>query len=276
MNIEALADATPGNSGLFEFQPGNSFLHRMNPVTKVVLTACLVTVALLSPSFRVPAVFFVGALLATILAGIFDRVARILGGLALPLAFSLLFFHGLFNPANETQLWVFENLPVVDRIIVWEEGIRFALTILTPLLVLMVCVLATVMTTHPKKLAISMIQKGLSPKLAYVFMAALQFIPDMREQAYDIIDAQQARGLDVKGSLRRRVRAFVDLLTPLLIGMLITTETRSLALDSRGFTRTNARTYLFEVPDRPIDRVLRWLGAAAVVVTIGWWVVQWL
>lgn len=276
MDIEALADATPGTSGLFDFQPGNSFLHRMNPVTKLVVTASMVTVALLAPSFRVPSIFFVGALVATVLAGIFGRVARILGGLALPLAFSLLFFHGLFNPANETRLWVFENLPVVETIIVWEEGIRFALTILTPLLVLMVCVLATVMTTHPKKLAIAMIQKGLSPKLAYVFMAALQFIPDMREQAYDIIDAQQARGLNVKGNIRRRIRAFVDLLTPLLIGMLITTETRSLALDSRGFTRTNARTYLFEVPDRPVDRVLRWLGGAAVLAAVGWWVVQWL
>lgn len=276
LDIAALADVQPGNTGLFEYQPGRSFLHRMNPVTKVVLTASLVTVALLAPSYRVPSVLFVSALVATIIAGIFDRVGRILGGLALPLAFSLLFFHGLFNPANETVLWVFGGVPVVGTIIVWEEGIRFALTILTPLLVLMVCILATVMTTHPKKLAIAMVQKGLSPRLAYVFMAALQFIPDMREQAYDIIDAQQARGLDVKGSIRRRVRAFVDLLTPLLIGMLIMTETRSLALESRGFTRTNTRSYVFEVPDRPVDRVLRWLGGVAVLVAIGWWVVQWL
>lgn len=276
MDVDALANVSGGNGGLFDFQPGDSFLHRMNPVTKLVLTASLVTVALLSPSYRVPSIFFVAALTATLFAGIFGRVARVLGGLAMPLAASLLFFHGLFNPANETELFTVRDLPVVDTIVVWEEGIRFALTILTPLLVMMVCVLATVMTTHPKKLAIAMVEKGLSPRVAYVFMAALQFIPDMRDQAYDIIDAQQARGLDVKGSVRRRVRAFVDLLTPLLIGMLITTETRSLALDSRGFTRRNPRTFLFEVPDRPVDRALRWLGGAAVLAAVGWWVVQWL
>ena len=275
-DVSSLGNVPARKGGLFDFQPGNSFLHRMNPVTKLVLTASLVTVALLAPSFRIPTIFFILALLATLFAGIFRRVAQVLGGLAMPLAASLLFFHGLFNPTNETKLWVLKDLPIVDTIIVWEEGIRFALTILTPLLVLMVCVLATVMTTHPKKLAIAMVEKGLSPRLAYVFMAALQFIPDMREQAHDIIDAQQARGLDVKGSIRRRVRAFVDLLTPLLIGMLITTETRSLALDSRGFTRRNPRTFLFEVPDRPIDRVLRWLGGLAVFIAIGYWVVQWL
>lgn len=80
-------------------------------------------------------------------------------------------------------MFVLDGLPLVERIVVWEEGIVFALTILTPLLVSMTAILATVMTTHPKKLVNSMVEKGLSPRLAYVFMAALQFIPEMREQA---------------------------------------------------------------------------------------------
>jgi len=276
VDVDALLKAPAGRGGLFDYQPGESFLHRMNPVTKITLTGCLVAASLLSPSFRLPSVLFGLLLVACLLSGILPRVAKPLGGLALPLAFSLLFFHGLFNPQNETRLFVVDALPVVGRVIVWEEGIRFALTILTPLLVLMVAILATVMTTHPKKLAISMVEKGLSPRLAYVFMAALQFIPDMREQAEAIIDAQQARGLDVKANVWRRLRAFVDLLTPLLIGMLIMTETRSLALESRGFTRRNERTFLFEVPDRPIDRTLRWLAVGGVVAVVAWRVIAWL
>jgi energy-coupling factor transport system permease protein len=248
----------------------------MNPATKLFLAGSFVIVALLSPSYRVPSVLFGVVVLACLFSGILFRVSKLLGGLALPLAASLLFFHGLFNPNNETRLFTIEPVPVVDRIVVWEEGIVFALTILTPLLVLMVAMLAIVMTTHPKKLAISMVKMGLSPRLAYVFMAALQFIPEMREQADDIINAQQARGLDVKANIRRRVRAFIDLLTPLLIGMLITTETRSLALESRGFTRRNKRTFLFDVPDRPIDRALRWVAVLGVGVAIVWQVIAWL
>jgi len=274
--MDALLNAPAGRGGLFDYQPGESFLHHMNPVSKLALTGSFVTVALLSPSYRVPSVLFALVIASCLLAGILGRVARLLGGLALPIAASLLFFHGLFNPRNETRLFVVDGLPVVGRIVVWEEGIRFALTILTPLLVLMVAILATVMTTHPKKLAVAMVEKGLSPRLAYVFMAALQFIPEMRDQAEAILDAQQARGLDVRANIRRRFRAFVDLLTPLLIGMLITTETRSLALESRGFTRRNPRTFLFEVPDRPVDRALRWFAGLFVVAAVAWRVVAWL
>lgn len=275
VDVDSLLNA-PAGSGLFDYRPGESFLHRMNPVTKLVLTGSLVAMSLLSPSYRLPSLLFGLLLLACLFGGILARVARPLGGLALPLAASLLFFHGLFNPRNETRLFVLDGLPVVDTVVVWEEGIVFALTILTPLLVLMVAILATVMTTHPKKLAIGMVEKGLSPRLAYVFMAALQFIPDMREQADSILDAQQARGLDVKANVWRRLRAFVDLLTPLLIGMLITTETRSLALESRGFTRRNERTFLFEVPDRPVDRALRWVAGAALLAVVVWRVIAWL
>lgn len=260
---------------MFDYQPGDSFLHRMNPLTKLSITVSFVAVSLLSPSFRIPSVLFAVVSLGAILSGVFWKVGRFLGGLALPLAASLLFFHGLFNPDNETVLFVLGGVPIVDRIVVWEEGIRFALTILMPLLVLMVAVLTTVMTTHPRKLSNSLVERGLSPRFAYVFLAALQFIPDMRIKADDILDAQQARGLDVKSNIRRRIRAFVDLLTPLLIGMLITSETRSLALESRGFTRTNNPSFLLEVEDRPIDRILRWIAGLLVLAAIAWWVIAW-
>jgi energy-coupling factor transport system permease protein len=121
-----------------------------------------------------------------------------------------------------------------------------------------------------------MVMKGLSPRFAYVFMAALQFIPEMRQQANKIVEAQQARGLDTRGSIVRRFRGLVDLLAPLLISMLISTETRSLALESRGFTRRNPRTFLFEIPDRPIDRALRWAGGLLVIAVVAWRVVAWL
>lgn len=276
IDIDALLTAPARRGGLLDYQPGESILHRMNPATKLMLAVSFVTVSLLSPSFRVPFVLFALVMVGCVASGILPQIARPLVGLALPLATSLLFFHGLFNPRNETRLFVVDRLPVVGQIIVWREGILFALTILTPLLVLMISLLATVMTTHPKKLAISMIDKGLSPRVGYVFMAALQFIPEMREQADNILDAQQARGLNVRANIVCRFRSLIALLSPLLIGMLITTETRALALESRGFTRRNERTFLFEVPDRSVDRALRWVAGIGVLAAVVWRVILWM
>ena len=85
-----------------------------------------------------------------------------------------------------------------------------------------------------------------------------------------ILDAQQARGLDTTANLRSRLRSYVALMAPLLIGTLIATETRALALESRGFTREGERTYLLNVSDTAMDKTLRWLAVLTVVAVVGW------
>ncbi len=54
--------------------------------------------------------------------------------------------------------------------------------------------------------------------------------------------------------------------------MLISTETRALALESRGFAREGERT-LFDVPDTTFDRALRWLMFACVIAVAVWRVI---
>jgi energy-coupling factor transport system permease protein len=131
----------------------------------------------------------------------------------------------------------------------------------------------TVFSTNPKTMMVAFIDKGLSPKLAYVFMASLQFIPDMQRRARAIIEAQQARGLDLEANLWRRFQALLAMMIPLLTGALISAETRSLALEARGFSRGGRRNHLIEVPDRTTDRVIRWSMAAIVVLVALWRIV---
>ena len=63
------------------------------------------------------------------------------------------------------------------------------------------------------------------------------------------------------------------MMIPLLAGALISVETRSLALEARGFSRVGMRNYLIEVPDRTTDRVIRWSMAAIVVLVALWRIV---
>jgi energy-coupling factor transport system permease protein len=109
--------------------------------------------------------------------------------------------------------------------------------------------------------------------MAYVFMASLQFVPEMQRRARAIIEAQQARGLDLKANLWRRFQALLAMMIPLLAGALISVETRSLALEARGFSRGGLRNHLIEVPDRTTDRVIRWSVAAIVVLVAIWRIV---
>jgi energy-coupling factor transport system permease protein len=63
------------------------------------------------------------------------------------------------------------------------------------------------------------------------------------------------------------------MLIPLLTGALISAETRSLALEARGFSRGGMRSHMIEVPDRASDRVIRWSVAAIVVLVALWRIV---
>jgi len=262
---------SPGN--VIDYLPGDSLLHRLNPVTKLAGALAVILIAFLIPDFRAGLALTLALAAVVLLAGVFRPIAKVLGVIAVPLATALILIQGLFFPDNETPWYVVEPVPVFERVVFYEEGLLFALLILFRILVLMLALLSVIVTTHPKRLMISLTEKRMPDKLAYVFLAALQFIPQMRKRASAIVDAQQARGLDTEANLRQRVRSLLALLGPLLISMLIATETRALALESRGFTRDGERTYLFDVPDTALDRGLRVVAVGCVLVVAGWRVV---
>ncbi len=269
IDVEALIENAEGADSIFEYRPGSSPLHRLNPVTKLVCSVALVLIAFAFPEFWGPLALSVALFALVAFAGVAKPVSTVVLAVGTPLALSLVVIQGLFYPQNQTVL-VSVALPVIDQLAFYREGVEFALLVLFRLTVLMIALLGTIVTTHPKKLTIAQMEKGVSNKIAYVFMAALQFIPQMQARAKAILDAQQARGLDTTASLASRLRSYVALMAPLLIGTLIATETRALPLESRGFTREGERTYLLDVPDTGMDRALRWLAALAVIAAIVW------
>lgn len=269
--VEATLDnPSRGAEGVVEYQPGNSFLHRLRPVTKVVLVIGFTVVVFLLSDFRGPLLVLLFLLGMLIVFGIFKEIARTAFLISLPLGISLLTIHGLFNPRNQTPLFVVEPVPVLGTFIVWKEGIQFGLLFYFRLLTMIVAVLTLIKTTHPRKLSVDLAEMGVPNNLAYVLLAALQLVPQMNDQARAIADAQQARGLDTRANLRERFKSLIAMVTPLFISMLITTQTRALALESKGFSREGERTYLLEVTDTALDRVLRW-GTAVVVAGVFIW-----
>lgn len=272
VDVEALIENAEGSDTLFEYRPGSSLLHRTNPVTKLIISVGLVLIAFTLPDFRGPLLLSIVLLALVIASGVARPVLAVLAAIGTPLALSLVVIQGLFYPENETVL-VALGVPVIDSVAFYVEGVEFALLVLFRLTVLMIALLGTIVTTHPKRLTIALMEKGVSNKIAYVFMAALQFVPQMQRRARSILEAQQARGLDTSASIPRRLRSYVALMAPLLIGTLIATETRALALESRGFTRSGERTYLLDVPDTAVDRALRWLTVLAVIAVVVWRVV---
>jgi energy-coupling factor transport system permease protein len=252
---------------MFDYRPGDSPVHLLNPVTKLAVAVGLTVVVFLLPNPWGPALITVALLGVAAVAGFPGRVAKLAAILTLPFLVAVVLVQGIFYPGNETPLLE------VGPVTFWEEGVTYGLLVFFRVLVVVCAVLIMVFSTYPKAMMVAFIDKGLSPKLAYVFMASLQCVSEMQRRARAIIEAQQARGLDLKANLWRRFQALLAMMIPLLTGALISVETRSLALEARGFSRGGMRNHLIEVPDRTTDRVIRWSMAAIVVLVATWRIV---
>jgi len=90
----------------------------------------------------------------------------------------------------------------------------------------------------------------------------------MRAKAQTIISAQRSRGLDTQSSFLRRIGGIFPLVGPLVFGSLVEVEERAIAIEARGFTSTRAKTSLHDIPDTSMDKGIRWMLIALVIISI--------
>jgi energy-coupling factor transport system permease protein len=123
-----------------------------------------------------------------------------------------------------------------------------------------------ILTTEPRAFVFDLERRGISPRFAFVAVATIEAVPNLVERASVISESQRARGLDTEGSLRARIGGFVPLIGPVILSSLTDVEERSLALESRAFSRPGKRHLLWAMGDTSWERVLRWALVLFLVV----------
>jgi energy-coupling factor transport system permease protein len=237
------------------FRPGASWLHRRNPVTKLMALLWVILAAfLLPPPALVGLVLLVACMAASV--GLLGAVARSLRVPALLFA-SILLVNAFFYPGAKDALASFGPLAVT------REGLTFGVVSAGRLLVAFSASILFLFTTLADDLLEGLVERGASHRIAFVILSSVQMVPRLADRAGAILEAQQARGLNVGGSLPSRARALVPLAGPLLLGSLIDVRERTFALEARAFGARPNRTAYRLVADPPLDRALRWLIAAA-------------
>jgi energy-coupling factor transport system permease protein len=98
---------------------------------------------------------------------------------------------------------------------------------------------------------------------------AVHYLGTLGTKYSSILEAQQARGLDLAGrGLLKRARAFVPVLVALVIASLRLSDTLSLGLAARGFGMPGPRTYLYDLRLRWADWLTLGLCAGMVLLAI--------
>ena len=148
------------------------------------------------------------------------------------------------------------------------EGVDFAAQTLVRLFAISLSIGLFVLATEPRAFVFDLERRGIPPRFAFVAVATIEAIPTLIERAAVIGESQRARGLDTEGSVRARIRGVLPLVGPVIIGSLTDVEERSLALESRAFSRPGRRHLLWAMPDTTLERGLRWALLAGLVAVI--------
>jgi energy-coupling factor transport system permease protein len=226
--------------------------HRLNPLTKAVIGTVGSIGAFVLGGYVGPIAITALMMLLAWRAGVLARLVRVSLLLTLPIAISVVLV-SVFTRAGTTVIF---QIGPFDATI---EGLDFALQTLVRLSSIALSIGLFIMTTEPRAFVFDLERRGVPPRAAFVAVATIEAVPTLVERATTISESQRARGLDTEGSFLARVRGLLPIVGPVIIGSLTDVEERSLALESRAFSRPGRRHLLWAMPDEGWERALRWV-----------------
>lgn len=149
--------------------------------------------------------------------------------------------------------------------LVFDEGLTAAALVSLRLLVVVSSALI-VLTGEVRDYLLALSWCGLPDELVYMVLAALRFIPSLREEAAAVSSAFQMRGCDiVHAPWPKKARLYVSMLLPIISGALRRAETSALAMEARAFRGRPRRSHWRKLVFRPRDGI--YLAAFLAVFT---------
>lgn len=260
----ALKDITLG-----QYFPGNSILHRLDPRTKILLTAMYIVALFLAKQLVGYGIMMV--VLASAIAVSKVKLKTIFRGLK-PIMIIIIitaFLNLFWTPGQTIWKWGFLNLTV--------EGIWSAIFMVLRISMLILCTFLLTYTTSPILLTDGLenlmgpLKKIHVPvhELSMMMSIALRFIPTLIEETDKIMSAQKARGADFDtGGLMDKAKALIPLLVPLFISAFRRADELAIAMECRCYHGGEGRTRLRQLKYRKADVAFLVCGLA-VCVAVG-------
>ena len=229
---------------LGQYFPGNSFIHRLDPRTKLIVLVVYIVALFLAAnwaSYALMAAFLLLCIkISTIPAKSFIRGMK-------PLAMILVFTGALnlFFTTDGTILVDFWFITITSG------GLQRAVFMVVRILLLICGTFLLTYTTSPISLTDGL-EALMNPlklikvpvhELSMMMCIALRFIPTLIEETDKIMSAQKARGADFEsGSLMEKAKALIPILVPLFISAFRRADELATAMECRCYQGGEGRT----------------------------------
>ena len=239
-------------------------MHRLNPLTKLAIMACCLGAAFGFPNPYWVVGFYLVVTLGLAAWGKMLQPFLIQNAkLILPFFLSLFIIQGFFY-GGSTILFKMGQFTYT------LEGVEVAFGFTVRILQAIGGMTLFIFSTRPDHLMLSLQKRGFPHQAMYLVVTTMQIIPQFQNKAGEILNAQQARGLETQGNFINRIRALFPVVVPMILGSLIDIDERAIALESRAFSKVGPKTSLIEVPDTDPQKVLRWALIGIGLILILW------
>ena len=242
---------------LGQYFPGDSFIHRLDPRFKIIITFIFIIMLFTGDSMICLAIGAVYALMAVLLSKIkfkmfVKSIKPIMPFLLITALLNIIFV----NSGTVYFHWKFLKIT--------SGGINVSIIMIIRIVILIAGSSLLTYTTSPITLT-DAVERLLSPlkkfkfpvhELAMMMSIALRFIPTLIEETEKIISAQKARGAEFDtGSIINRAKNLVSILIPLFISSFRRADELATAMECRCYCGGEGRTRLSQLKSAPRDYI---------------------
>jgi energy-coupling factor transport system permease protein len=207
---------------------GNSLLHRLNPLTKIIVTIIIVVMSLISLNLG----FLLLILLVIVCIALISRIGSTLTQ-QIPLVTMLTVFITLL-----TVLTVKTGDVLFDGLIqVTTGGITFGLILAIRFIIMISVAHIVVVSTAPGDLVKALRAMHMPVDYTLMMLIALRFIPQLQVEGRRIQEAQLSRGYNPGTGFMGKLRSVAPMLVPLVANSLARTRVIGYTLEMRGYRK---------------------------------------
>ena len=258
---------------VFRYTNLDTPIHRLHPLVKflyVMLTLVLVMYPIRITDIPILLIWLGLSAVLWIIARIelrrFTTLMQILVGTFI----FLLLIQGFTYRGGHTPLITFGHLRLweADLGVITREGVVFGLVLCVRILVATSSLPLFVMTTPTSGIMTAMGKLHIPQTATFMFVSALSFTTLLFEMWGSIVDAQKLRAFDIDSMnvIKRAFKAYIPILTPLILLLFRKANDFQIAMETKGFGAPIKPTEIEVLTARPADYA--WLAfIIAVFVT---------
>ena len=250
---------------IFRYTHLDTPIHRLHPLVKfayVLLTLVLVMYPIKGGDLPILLIWLgLSAVLWAVARVELRRFMTLLKILTGTFVF-LILIQGFTYRGGHTPLIVLGHLKLweADLGVITKEGVWFGLVLCVRILVATSSLPLFVMTTPASAIMTAMGKLRIPQTITFMFVSALSFTTLIFEMWSSIVDAQKLRAFDIDAMnlVKRAVKAYVPIITPLILLLFRKANDFQIAMETKGFGAPVEPTEIETLTARPADYL--WLA----------------